>query len=165
MFVFVVEKWAETRMGCYIDPISSSLIAALLPHLGLGCSTGVTKSPKSSVWSWFSLRHLVYNWFTPSRHLVILFSNVHLLPLFFHLFTQVHLLIDGSVEGQYITHELWLSKKLVHRCNVFTQPLYYGQDATQGYFWRVLMVWIQSFPSRLVALPESEKQFCCPISS
>ena len=26
-----------------------------------------------------------------------------MLPLFFRLFTQVHLLIDGSVEGQYIT--------------------------------------------------------------
>ena len=36
-------------------------------------------------------------------HLVILLSNVHLLPLFFRLFTQVHLLIDGSVDGQYIT--------------------------------------------------------------
>ena len=35
--------------------------------------------------------------------LVILFSKIHLLRLFFRLFTQVHLLIDGSVEGQYIT--------------------------------------------------------------
>ena len=35
--------------------------------------------------------------------LVILLFNVYLLPLFFRLFTQVHLLIDGSVEGQYIT--------------------------------------------------------------
>ena len=36
-------------------------------------------------------------------HLVISLFNVHLLPLFFCLFIQVHLLIDGSVEGQYIT--------------------------------------------------------------
>ena len=36
-------------------------------------------------------------------HLVILLFNALLLPLFFRLFTQVHLLIDGSVEGQYIT--------------------------------------------------------------
>ena len=36
-------------------------------------------------------------------HLVILLLNVHLLPLFFRLFTQVHLLIDGSVEGKYVT--------------------------------------------------------------
>ena len=35
--------------------------------------------------------------------LVILLFNAHLLPLFFHLFTQVYLLIDGSVEGQYVT--------------------------------------------------------------
>ena len=35
--------------------------------------------------------------------LVILLFNVHLLPLFFRLFTQVLLLIDGSVEGQYVT--------------------------------------------------------------
>ena len=35
--------------------------------------------------------------------LVMLLFNVHLLPLFFRLFTQVHLLIDGSVEGQYVT--------------------------------------------------------------
>ena len=33
----------------------------------------------------------------------LFFPNVHLLPLFFGLFTQIHLLIDGSVEGQYIT--------------------------------------------------------------
>ena len=36
-------------------------------------------------------------------HLVILLSHVHLLPLFFRLFTQVHLFIDSSVEGQSIT--------------------------------------------------------------
>ena len=40
------------------------------------------------------------------RHLVILLSHARLLPLFFRLFTQVHLLIDGSVEGQYITQVL-----------------------------------------------------------
>ena len=38
--------------------------------------------------------------------LVILLFYVHLLPLFFRLFTQAHILIEGSVEGQYIT--LWL---------------------------------------------------------
>ena len=29
-----------------------------------------------------------------------------MIPLFFRLFIQVHLLIDGSVEGQYITTEV-----------------------------------------------------------
>ena len=56
-----------------------------------------------SVWSWFSLRHPISNWLELPGHLVILFSNIHLLPLFFRLFTQVHLLIDVLVEGQYIT--------------------------------------------------------------
>ena len=37
------------------------------------------------------------------EHLVILLSHMHLLPLFFRFFTQVHLLIDGSVEDQYVT--------------------------------------------------------------
>ena len=36
-------------------------------------------------------------------HLVILLSDIHPLPLFFRLFTQEHLLIDGSAEGQYLT--------------------------------------------------------------
>ena len=39
--------------------------------------------------------------------LVILFSNVHMLPLFFRLFTLVHLLIDDSVEGQYNRSDRW----------------------------------------------------------
>ena len=97
----------------YIDPSSSSTIAALLPHLDWGCSTvghwGL-QSPQSACW--FSLRHPVSNRLKPSGHLVILFSNAHLLPLFFRLFTQVHLLIDGSVEGQYITGDLILKTSL-----------------------------------------------------
>ena len=101
----VCEKWVETRTDCYIDPGSSVTIAAPLSHLGLSCSTGGHRGPQSlQSASWFSLRHSVSNWLKPSRHLVILFSNVHLLLLFFHLFTQVHLLIDGSVESQYIRY-------------------------------------------------------------
>ena len=46
--------------------------------------------------------------------LVILLSHTHLLPLFFCFFTWVHLLIDSSVEGQYIT--VWLfSKSMVNK--------------------------------------------------
>ena len=62
-----------------------------------------TGGPKPSVCCWFSQRHHVSNGLKPSRHPVVLFSNTHLLPLFFCLFTQVHLLIDSSIEGQYIT--------------------------------------------------------------
>ena len=63
----------------------------------------VAKGPNPSVSSWSSFWHPVSNWIEPSGHLIIIVFNVPLLPLFFRLLTQVHLLIDGSVEGQYIT--------------------------------------------------------------
>ena len=77
-------------------------IAALLPHLGWGRSTVGHWGPQA-LCRWLSLRHLAPDWLESSVYMVILLFNVHLLPLFFRLFTQVHLLIDGSVEGQYIT--------------------------------------------------------------
>ena len=57
---------------------------------------------------WLSFQHLVPNWLQLQLTqavcvLVIFLFGAHLLPLFFRLFTQVHLLIDGSVEGQYVT--------------------------------------------------------------
>ena len=111
--IFVVrEKWVETRTDCYIDP-SSSLdhsSTSFASWLGL-LNRGSLKGPKPSVCSWFSLRHPVSNWLEPLGHLVILFSNAHLLPLFFRLFSQVHFLIDGSVEGQYITNPLARTEK------------------------------------------------------
>ena len=65
-------------------------------------------------WAWTGLRHqiqhLVSNWLQLQLQLtqafcvlVIFLFDAHLVPLFFRLFTQVHLLIDGSVEGQYVT--------------------------------------------------------------
>ena len=60
-----------------------------------------SQSPLSA--SWFSRWQPPANCFEPSGHLVILLSYVHLFPLFLCFFTLVHLLIDGSVEGQYIT--------------------------------------------------------------
>ena len=87
----------ETGTDCYIDP------AVLLSHLGWVAKPWVIESPKPSVYRWLSIRHLVSNWLRPSVHLVILQFKVHLLPLFFRLFTQVPLLIDWSIEGQYVT--------------------------------------------------------------
>ena len=124
MFV-VCEKWVETRIDCYIDPSSSSPIAALLSNLGLGCSNvghWGSLSPLSA--SWFSRGHPVSSWLKPSGYLVILFSNVQLLPLFFRLFTQVHLLIDGSVEGQYITIIPFLFFKIPH-VDIFFMSLFH----------------------------------------
>ena len=93
---------------------------------------GITKDPKPSVCSWFSLRHPVSNWLKPSGHLVILFSNVHLRPLFFRLFTLVHLLIDGSVEGQYIRQFYFkqFSLALLHCSDLFNS--YIRSDDNEG---------------------------------
>ena len=103
----VCERWVETRMDCYFDPSSSSTIAALLSHLSWVAQPWVTEGCK--VLSLQAGSHAGILSPTDSNHpghLVILLSHTHLLPLFFHLFTQVHLLIDSSVEGQYITTEL-----------------------------------------------------------
>ena len=115
MFV-VCEKWVETRTDSYIDP-SSSLDHSSTSFASWVAQPGVTKNPMPSVCSWFWLRHPVSNWLEPLGHLVILFSNAHLHLLFFRIFTQVHLLIDGSVEGQYITsgvyvfYSIWISSE------------------------------------------------------
>ena len=78
-------------------------IAARLPHLGWGGSTVVTEGRKPIVCK-LILTLASYLQLTQTVcAVVILLFNVHLLPLFFRLFTQVHLLIDGSVEGQSIT--------------------------------------------------------------
>ena len=95
---------------------SSTSFASWLGSLNRGSLRA--QSPQSA--SWFSRWHPVSKWFKPSGHLVILFFNVHLPPLFFRLFTQVYLLIDGSVEGQYITIVSFLFFKIPHVDIFFT---------------------------------------------
>ena len=102
----VCERWVETGTDCYINPSSS------LDH----------SSTSSTSWlgllNWGSLRTVALNLqaglhsgipvtdlLNGRRHLSIFFHNDHLLPLFFRLFTAVYLLIDVSVEGQYISIE------------------------------------------------------------
>ena len=68
----------------------------------------VTEGPKPSVCRRLSHRHLLSNWLQIQLTqavcvLVIFLFDTHLHLLFFRLFTQVNLLIDGSVEGQYVT--------------------------------------------------------------
>ena len=98
-------SWRRGQTATYWPKVLLSTIAALLPHFGLVAQPWVTKGPKPSVCRWFSIRHLVPNWLRPSVRLVIFLFNVHQLPLFFRLLAQVHLLIDGSDEGQYVTIE------------------------------------------------------------
>ena len=87
----------ETGTDCYIDP------KFFFDHSNTSFTSWLGLSPRSASpqsESLFSRWHPISNWLQQSVRLVILLFNVHLLPLFFHLFTQVHLLIDSSVEGQ-----------------------------------------------------------------
>ena len=45
----VCERWVETGTDCYIDQLLLQTIAALLSHLGWGCSTEGHLGPQSSV--------------------------------------------------------------------------------------------------------------------
>ena len=108
-----VRSELETGTDCYILSQVLLTIAALLSHLGLGCSTVGHWGPKAHclplVLNSASCLQLTSTATHSSRLCpdYILF-DVHLLPLFFRLFTQVHLLTDGSVEGQYVTQQLFL---------------------------------------------------------
>ena len=93
-------RWWQTAI---LTQVLLRTVAALLPHLGWGCSTVGHWGPKAlclplalTSTSCLQLtRTVCASGYT--------FFNAHLLLLFFRLFTQVHLLIDGSVKGQYIT--------------------------------------------------------------
>ena len=76
--------------------------AALLSHLGWGCLT-VGHSGPSPLQASSHFGIPVSDCLTATGNLSIFLINTHLLQLFFSLFTQVHLLIDGSVKGRYIT--------------------------------------------------------------
>ena len=79
-------------------------IAALLSHIAWVAQPWVTEGRKAlSLQAGFHKGILSPTNSNRPRHLVILLSYVHLLPLFFRLLAQVHFLIDGSVEGQSIT--------------------------------------------------------------
>ena len=96
------ERCVETGTDCYIDPNSSLGHSSTSFASWLGLLNCGSLRAQPSV-SWFSRWHSCLNWPTAAGTLSIFFLNVHLLPPFFGLFTQVHLLIDGSVEGQHVT--------------------------------------------------------------
>ena len=99
----------ERRTDSYTLTQVLLAIAALLSRLGWdGSNRGSRRAASPQSASWYSRWHLVPNLLQLQLTqavcvLVIFLFDVHLLPLFFRLFTQVHLLIDGSVEGQYVT--------------------------------------------------------------
>ena len=99
----VCERWAgDGDRLLYLHQSSSDHSSSSFSSW-LGCSTVGHWGPKALclplVLSSASCPHLIQ----AVCVLIILLFNVHMFPLFFRLFTQVHLLIDGSVEGQYVT--------------------------------------------------------------
>ena len=93
----------ETGTDSYIDPKFFFDHSSTSFSYWLGCSTVGHWGPKALSLQADSHASILSPTDSNRLALVILLFNVHLLPLFFRLFTQVHLLIDGSVEGQYIT--------------------------------------------------------------
>ena len=95
----------ETGTDCYILTQSSSDHSSTSFSSWLGCSTVGHWVPKTLylplALNSASLQLTPIDTSRLSPGYIIVY--VHLLPLFFRLFIQVHLLIDGSVEGQYIT--------------------------------------------------------------
>ena len=96
----------ETGTDCCILSQVLLTIAALLSHIGWGCSTVTLWGPKALCQP-LALISASCPQLTPTVSsrcpLVILLFNAHLFPLFFRLFTQVYLLTDGSAKGQYVT--------------------------------------------------------------
>ena len=101
-WLLYVRNELETGTDCYIDPSSSDHSSTSFTSSWLRLLNRESlraQSSLSAAGSHFGILSL-----TDSNRLVILLFNAYQLPLFFRLFTQVHLLIDGSVEGQYIIH-------------------------------------------------------------
>ena len=111
-FSLCVRGELETGTDCYILTQVLLTIAALLSHLVWVGQPWVTEGRKPPVCKLIqTLASCPQLAPTDSSRLFpgYIIVYVHLLLLFFRLFIQVHLLIDGSVEGQYvtITHKSW----------------------------------------------------------
>ena len=91
-------NWRRGQTATYWPKVILT-IAALLSHFGWAAQPWVTESPKPSVCRWLSRWHLVPNWLKPS----VSWLFFCLTSTCFRVFTQVHLLIDSSVEVQYVT--------------------------------------------------------------
>ena len=99
-------SWRRGQTATYWPKVLLT-IAALLSHLGWVAQKWVTEGPKPPDCHWLSIRHLVTNWLQVELELTQAVCGTWLYNCLTHtcfrLFTQVHLLIDCSVEGQYVT--------------------------------------------------------------
>ena len=135
LMLVVYERWVgDGDRLLHIDPQVLLTITALLFHLGRGCSTVGQWGSKPSVCSWFSLCwNPISNWLKPS----VSWLYFCLKSTYFRLFTQVHLLIDGLVEGQYVTLEKIHKKWLIHTIQIYSEnkPSRLIKDWQWWYFW------------------------------
>ena len=113
----VCERLVETRTDCYIDPMFFFDHSSTFFHLSLVAQPWVTESLKPSVCRWLSLRHLFTNWLqltrtAPSTWLYYCLTSTcfRCSSAYLHRCTFTHL-INGSVEGRYITY--WVSNGCV----------------------------------------------------
>ena len=102
----VCERWVGDGDRLLYRPQSSSGHSSTSSSSWLGCSTVGHWGPKALCLPLALTSASSLQLTQAICALVILLFNVHLLSLFFRLFTPVHLLIDGSVKGQYITLHL-----------------------------------------------------------
>ena len=101
MFLLCVRDERRQGQTTILTQVLLLTIAALLPHLGLGCSTGGRWGP------WPSICELVLTraFLSPTKSTAagtcfIFFHNAHFLPLLIYAGAS---LIDSSVKDQYIT--------------------------------------------------------------
>ena len=109
----VCERWVGDKDRLLFWPkVLLSTTAALLPHLGLVAQSWVTEGTKTSVaGSQFGiLSPTDTNSNSNSLKKSVSWWYFCLSSTCFRLLTQVHLLIDGSVEGQYVTQSISISK-------------------------------------------------------
>ena len=98
----------EMMTDCYILMKVLLTIAAFLSHLGWDYSTVGHWGPKALCLP-LALTSASCPQLTQAVCVLVIFLfDAHLLPLFFCLFTQVHLLIDGLVKGQHVTPKPWM---------------------------------------------------------
>ena len=98
----VRDKWRQGQTAI-LTQLLLLTIAALLPHLGWNCSTGDRWGPQFSVCKLtLTLAFLSPTNSTATGTCLYSFITPTCFRFFFCSFTQMHLLIDGSVKGQYI---------------------------------------------------------------
>ena len=108
----VCERWVETGTTAILTQVHLLTIAALLLHLGLGCSTGDHRGPQPTVCKLvLTLIFLSPTNSSAAGTCLYSFITPTCFRFFFCLFTQVHLwrLGQGSIYNNWISKPLLLS--------------------------------------------------------